>query len=65
MNCLGEVIKAHIPRACIATKEMLCVFGTAFDKPDPTSFGYVWDNELLLPIVGQPFARRIHSSLRV
>ena len=40
----SEAIKAHILRACIATKEMLCVFMTAFDKPDPTSFGFVQDN---------------------
>ena len=33
-------------------RKFFCVFETAVYKPDPTSFGYVLDDEWLLPIAG-------------
>ena len=37
---------------------MLYVFDTSVDKPDPTSFAYILDDDLLIPSVGQnPFAQ--------
>ena len=49
----SESIKNHILRTCFATSKKLYVFETAVDKPDPTSFGYMLDDDLLIPIVGQ------------
>ena len=48
----SEVIITHILRSYIAIKIMFQVFDPVIDNLDFTLFGYVYDNELLLPEFG-------------
>ena len=45
----SSVIRGHIQRAFFVVRNVLCLLGDPHSAPDPTNYGWVMDNDILLP----------------